>query len=75
MERGAGRLFAGGEDEPGAAPVVVLSSGFWQRRFGAGLSIVGQSLIINDQPRMVAGVLAPGVAFAGTLIPVPDFGV
>ncbi|HEU0139228.1 MAG TPA: ABC transporter permease [Bryobacteraceae bacterium] len=63
-----GRLFAKGEDQPGAVPVVVLSYSFWQRRFGAGSSIVGQQLIINDIPHIVAGVIAPELAYAGTLI-------
>jgi predicted permease len=70
-----GRLFANGEDEPGAASVVVVSYGLWQRRFGADPSIVGQSLIINDKPHTVVGVLAAGFAFAGTLVPASDFDV
>ena len=30
-----GRTFRPDDDQPGAAPVVVLDGGFWQRRFGA----------------------------------------
>jgi predicted permease len=70
-----GRLFADGEDLPGAAAVLVLGHSFWRRRFAADPSIVGQALIINDIPHVVAGVLAPGFAFSGTIVPASEFDV
>ena len=59
----AGRLFAPGDDA--AAPVVVLSHGFWTRRFGADPGVVGRAVRLNGQPLTVIGVAPPG--FAGTL--------
>jgi predicted permease len=44
--------------------VVVLSHRFWTRRFNGDPSVVGRTLMINDQPFMVAGVAAEG--FHGT---------
>ncbi|MEO8504299.1 MAG: ABC transporter permease [Acidobacteriota bacterium] len=37
-------------------PVVVLSYGTWQRRFGGDPSIVGQTVSVNNQPLTVLGV-------------------
>jgi len=59
-----GRAFQPGEDSPGAANVVLLSYGFWQRRFGGDAAIVGQSLTLNGSPYTVIGVLPPNFQFA-----------
>ena len=42
-----GRLFAEGEDEIGASPIVLIGEGFWNRKFGAAPDIVGQGLKIG----------------------------
>jgi putative ABC transport system permease protein len=56
-----GRLFVAGDDMvPEANPVVVLSFSYWQRRFGADLTIVNQSLLVNGRPCTVLGVAPPG---------------
>ncbi len=59
-----GRAFRQGEDSPGAANVVLLSYGCWQRRFGGDGAIVGQSLTLNGSPHTVIGVLPPNFQFA-----------
>ncbi|MBF5044789.1 ABC transporter permease [Aggregicoccus sp. 17bor-14] len=51
-----GRDFLPEEDRPGAARVVVLSHGLWQRRFGADPGIVGRSVVLNDESYTVIGV-------------------
>ncbi|HAB15315.1 MAG TPA: ABC transporter permease [Verrucomicrobiota bacterium] len=56
-----GRTFAADEDQPGKDQVVVLSHGFWQRRFGGDVSIVGRTIQLSDQSHTVIGVLAPMV--------------
>ena len=55
----AGRLFHSGEDVPGAAATVVLSHGYWQRRFAGRPDIVGQSVTIENAPHTVIGVVSP----------------
>ncbi len=56
----AGRFFNQDDDRvPGAHPVVVLSYGFWDRRFGKDPSIVGKNILINEHPFTVLGVTPP----------------
>ncbi len=52
----AGRLIAEDDDRPGAVPVVVITHGFAQRRFGTAVNAVGQSIIINGAPFTIVGV-------------------
>lgn len=55
----AGRTFSTAEDLPGAGHFVVLSEGFWKRRFGGDRAVVGQTVILNGDPHVVLGVLGP----------------
>jgi hypothetical protein len=49
-----GRLFTAEDDRtPGGHPVVVLSHGFWTRRFGADPSAVGQTVGVNNEPMTI----------------------
>ena len=54
-----GRTFSAADNAQGAENVVILSHGFWQRRFGANKEIIGQPLVLNGQPFTVIGVLPP----------------
>ena len=56
-----GRTFVAGEDEPGAAPSVVLGHGLWQRRFGGAPDIVGRTIPVNGLGRTIVGVMPPAV--------------
>ncbi|MFB3127929.1 MAG: ABC transporter permease, partial [Candidatus Acidiferrales bacterium] len=51
-----GRTFTSAEDQPGAAPVVVLSHGLWQRLFGSDPAVVGETLKLNGQPVTIIGI-------------------
>lgn len=55
-----GRTFLAEEDRAGGAPVVILSYGLWQRRFGAARDILGKSITLDSQPYTVVGVLPSG---------------
>jgi predicted permease len=48
------------DQRPGAHPVVVLSYGFWQRRFGGSSRVLNQVVRVNAQPVTIVGVMAPG---------------
>src|SRR6185436_15051685 len=52
-----GRVFTNDEDKPGAAPVVVLSYGLWQRRFGGDTSILNQQITLNGKSYTVIGIM------------------
>ena len=60
-----GRSFTPAEDEPGAAPVAVLSHSAWVRRFGSDTAIVGENLNLNGKPTTIIGVAPKG--FTGFL--------
>ena len=55
-----GRAFGREDDLPGRSPVALLSDGLWRRRFGADPAVVGRTLILDDAPTMVIGVMPPG---------------
>jgi predicted permease len=57
-----GRVFTEDEDNKGV-PVVVISHGLWQRRFGGLPDIIGRKISINDQPYLVIGVMPRGFYF------------
>jgi len=58
-----GRTFRPEEDQPGAAPVVVLSYRFWRERLGGDTAIVGKTVEMTDRLHTVIGVLPPLPAF------------
>jgi putative ABC transport system permease protein len=55
-----GRALRADEDAPGRERVVVLSDGFWLRRFGGDPSVVGRTLTLDGEPHEVVGVMPPG---------------
>jgi predicted permease len=57
-----GRTFTGADDVRGGGPdgpVVVLSHGMWQRRFGGNANVIGTSLVIERVPFTIIGVTPP----------------
>ena len=53
-----GRAFRRQEDQPHGAQVVVLSHGFWLRRFGGDPSVVGRVLPLGGASHEIVGVLS-----------------
>ena len=63
---GYGRLLDPARDAvPDAEPAVVLSYGFWQRRFGGDPSVVGRTIHLNKKPATVIGILPYAFASLG----------
>jgi putative ABC transport system permease protein len=67
-----GRVFLPEEDQPGKNKVVVLSHGFWQRRFGGDPGIVNKNITLNDESYTVVGVMPPSFQFGRELGQVVD---
>jgi putative ABC transport system permease protein len=60
-----GRPFTAEEDRPGAAGTVILSYALWQRRFGGASDIVGRSVVLDDLPHTIVGVMPATFHFPG----------
>ncbi|HEY1241766.1 MAG TPA: ABC transporter permease [Bryobacteraceae bacterium] len=52
-----GRWFSQADDTPGTPETVILTYGYWQRRFGGNPSIVGRAVTLDSKPRTVIGVM------------------
>lgn len=62
-----GRVFSQDDDMvPNANPIIVLSHGYWMRRFGGSADILNKTLVVNGQPMTVVGVSRAG--FTGVQI-------
>jgi predicted permease len=51
-----GRVLLPEEDAPGKAMTVILSHGFWQRRFGGDPGVIGKTLILSGANFEIVGV-------------------
>jgi predicted permease len=61
-----GRTFVAEEDlRPGGAPVLVLSEGYWRRRFGSDPNVIGRVVDLNRQSFTIVGVVP--AEFRGTM--------
>ena len=64
-----GRLFNADECKWRGPRAVMLSHGFWERRFASDPGIVGRPLTLNDEPVTVVGVLPASFDFASVFAP------
>ncbi len=60
-----GRAFLPDEYGTAANNVVVISDRFWRRHCNASPAVLGQTLLINQRPCTIVGVLKPGQAWPG----------
>ena len=58
-----GRALADDDDRPGAPLMAVITDGFWRAQFGADPSVVGRTLILNERPATVVGILPRGFEY------------
>src|SRR3989441_791012 len=58
-----GRTFMAEEQERTGPPVVLLSRGLWQERFGGDRSAVGRTVIMDGAPVTIVGVLPASFDF------------
>jgi putative ABC transport system permease protein len=76
-----GRVLSTEDDRPGGGaggPVMVISYGFWQSRFGGTPDVIGRQLRLNGVPVSIVGVTPPDFFGAdvgrrfGVMLPVGD---
>ncbi|HJX29815.1 MAG TPA: ABC transporter permease, partial [Thermoanaerobaculia bacterium] len=58
-----GRRILPAEDAKGGADVVLLSHGFWRRRFGSDPGVVGRTLRLEGRPHQIIGVMPEVLRF------------
>ncbi len=66
VEAAEGRVFYSEEDQPGNQTYAVLSDRLWRSQFGSR-DVVGQTLLLDDEPHAILGVMPPSFQF-----PEPD---
>lgn len=69
IEMAAGRNFTEREGLQDAEDTMILTHGFWVRRFGADPSVIGRSVPLNDQPFTIVGVLPADFDFVSVFTP------
>lgn len=58
-----GRWFLQKDDTPASPETVMLTHGYWQRRYGGQESVIGQLVTVDSRPRQVIGVLPDNFRF------------
>ena len=64
-----GRNFTAEEGTWGGPEAVVLSHGFWIRRFGGDPGVVGSAISLNETPTEIVGILPPSFDFSSIFTP------
>src|SRR5215472_1163581 len=58
-----GRDFTAEDDQPSAAPTVLLSHNLWQQRFNSDPGMIGRTVTLDGQVHTVIGVLPKGFSY------------
>src|SRR5712664_1529524 len=61
-----GRWLSEADQVPRGPQRVMLSYGYWQRRFGGDRSVVGRNITVDARPREVVGVMRKGFRLVDT---------
>jgi predicted permease len=55
-----GRWFSQADQDPHGSKTVMLSYGYWQRRFGGDRSVIGRTIQVDAETREIVGVMPRG---------------
>jgi hypothetical protein len=58
-----GRWFSNEDDAAGSPRTVILSYGYWQRKFGGDRDVLGRTVVIDFVPHQVIGVMPRDLQF------------
>jgi len=60
-----GRSFRKEDDTPGTPETMMLTYGYWRRKFGGDPSIIGRNVMVDGEARQIIGVLPQRFHFLG----------
>jgi predicted permease len=63
VQPAVGRWFSQADDTLGSPETVMLTYGYWQRRFGGDKSVVGRTLNVDSKPHTVIGIMPQDFRF------------
>jgi len=55
-----GRPFTRYDDSPGSPETIMISYGYWQRKFGGDRGVIGRAITVDARQRIIIGVLPNG---------------
>lgn len=58
-----GRAFTRDDDNEGTENVIVISNGYWLRRYGGSPDAIGRNLVIEERPFRIVGVMPPDLDY------------
>jgi predicted permease len=58
-----GRWLSAADQIPRGPETVMLSHGYWQRRFGGDRAVIGRNIMVDSRPREIVGVMPKGFQF------------
>src|SRR5919106_5853723 len=58
-----GRAFTRDDDKEGTENVIVISNGYWLRRYGGSPDVIGRHLVIEERPFRIVGVMPPDLDY------------
>jgi predicted permease len=64
LQPAMGRLLRRDDDQPGAAPVAVITDEYWQRTFSRDPQAVGRAILVEGVPAIIVGISPPGFSGA-----------
>ena len=60
-----GRSFTQADDQPGSPDTLMLTYGYWQRKFGGDRFVAGKVITLDGKPHQILGVLRQDFCFGG----------
>ncbi len=61
-----GRSFTAKDDSPGSPNTVLLTNGYWHRKFGADPSVIGRRIVLDGEAAEIIGILPASFVFMNT---------
>src|SRR6266545_667984 len=58
-----GRSFTRADESPDSAETVILTHGYWSRKYGGDPSVIGRTIEVDGNPRAIIGVAPEGFRF------------